>query len=128
MFFFTSFLIIKIKWSVQFCMYYCMYLLTGTFCTETKGPCSSQPCTNRGKCEKRGEKYICMCPEGFTGSSCEVMLEYNYTTLGCQQEQAYGIGKHVRSYFFLLSIFLVNSLLLRRWFTVNVTCKLTRPL
>lgn len=87
-------------------MPYCMFLLTGTFCTEKKDPCSSQPCGNRGKCEEHGEKYICMCPEGFTSSNCEVKLEHNCTTLGCQQEQAYGIVKHVRSYSFLLSIFL----------------------
>ncbi|KAF5898753.1 protein eyes shut, partial [Clarias magur] len=72
----------------------CFSGYTGTFCTEKKDPCSSQPCGNRGKCEERGEEYICMCPEGFTSSNCEVKLEHNCTTLGCQQEQAYGIVRH----------------------------------
>ncbi|KAK3523311.1 hypothetical protein QTP86_029513, partial [Hemibagrus guttatus] len=101
------------------CVYQCLQTFgvnasldtqASTFCTEKKGPCSSQLCRNRGKCEERGEKYICMCPEGFTGSNCEVMLEHNCKKLGCQREQAYGTAKHVRFYFFLLSILFWGSM------------------
>ncbi|XP_046698701.1 protein eyes shut homolog isoform X3 [Silurus meridionalis] len=58
----------------------CFDGFTGTFCSEKKNPMS------KSKGEKCDEKYICMCPEGSTGYTCEVMLEHNCTALDSLKE------------------------------------------
>ena len=33
--------------------------------------CRTQPCKNRGTCQKHGDSYICVCPSDYDGLNCE---------------------------------------------------------
>ncbi|NXN92040.1 HABP2 protein, partial [Rhinopomastus cyanomelas] len=39
--------------------------------TGKADPCSSNPCRNNGRCEKRGSGFRCLCPEPYAGNTCE---------------------------------------------------------
>ena len=34
-------------------------------------PCVNHPCQNQGKCYSNGNRYICLCLNGYTGINCE---------------------------------------------------------
>ncbi|KAL7841894.1 hypothetical protein SRHO_G00255850 [Serrasalmus rhombeus] len=72
-----------------------MYVSVRTFCAEEKSPCGSNPCRNGGECEDNGETYVCTCPDGFTGTSCDAELDPYCATHACQQEQACRPDEHV---------------------------------
>ncbi|XP_009578995.1 PREDICTED: fibropellin-3-like, partial [Fulmarus glacialis] len=42
------------------------------FCEESGDPCASQPCLHGGICQYNRSGYICGCPAGFLGHSCEI--------------------------------------------------------
>ncbi|KAF1557034.1 hypothetical protein FQV19_0001980, partial [Eudyptula minor] len=44
----------------------------GPFCEEPGDPCASQPCLNGGICQYNQSGYVCDCPAGFLGHSCEI--------------------------------------------------------
>ncbi len=39
---------------------------------EVPSACQPNPCQNGGTCSEQGTGYVCMCPDGFSGASCEV--------------------------------------------------------
>ena len=39
-------------------------------------PCHPNPCKNGGECSSKGDRYICKCPEGYTGKHCEDGMGY----------------------------------------------------
>lgn len=40
--------------------------------TEGSNECLSEPCQHGGTCEDRSGSYLCHCPQGFEGPSCEI--------------------------------------------------------
>ncbi|NXK53527.1 HABP2 protein, partial [Chauna torquata] len=38
--------------------------------TQQADPCSSNPCKNNGRCEKRGSSFRCICPKPYAGMKC----------------------------------------------------------
>ncbi|XP_078342465.1 uncharacterized protein LOC144628269 isoform X2 [Oculina patagonica] len=34
-------------------------------------PCSSSPCLNNGRCIPKGDEFVCVCPQGYSGSLCD---------------------------------------------------------
>uniref|UniRef100_A0AAY4EDQ0 Neurocan core protein n=1 Tax=Denticeps clupeoides TaxID=299321 RepID=A0AAY4EDQ0_9TELE len=38
-------------------------------------PCHTNPCLHGGSCHLNGEGYICYCPQGYTGESCEIDID-----------------------------------------------------
>ena len=38
--------------------------------------CSSSPCLNGGECLNRNSTFACLCPPGFTGSTCGTAIDY----------------------------------------------------
>lgn len=44
-------------------------------------PCDAQPCLNGGQCFRgEGQSFACVCPEGFTGPTCEIGMWYFHVT------------------------------------------------
>ncbi|XP_025973326.2 hyaluronan-binding protein 2 isoform X2 [Dromaius novaehollandiae] len=41
------------------------------YSSTRKDPCSSNPCKNNGRCEKKGSHFSCHCPKPYTGTTCE---------------------------------------------------------
>ena len=37
-------------------------------------PCDNQPCLNGGTCSPNGKTFACTCADGFTGTTCEVIV------------------------------------------------------
>ncbi|XP_030309580.1 hyaluronan-binding protein 2 isoform X1 [Calypte anna] len=52
--------------------------------TEKADPCSSSPCQNHGRCENRGSSFSCLCPEPFTGTTCEKVKDT------CSEKRCHG--------------------------------------
>ncbi|XP_064792399.1 protein eyes shut homolog [Oncorhynchus masou masou] len=49
---------------------------TGPQCRRQRGPCSTSPCHNNASCLVQGEDYVCRCLPGFSGKSCEEIIDY----------------------------------------------------
>jgi hypothetical protein len=43
---------------------------------EISNFCSSAPCLNGGQCINTNSTFICMCPRGFSGINCEIVIDY----------------------------------------------------
>lgn len=54
--------------------------------------CSSDPCSNNGRCEVQGSTFVCHCPREWTGRRCEIDVDE------CR------IGQYRRSLFSFLCI------------------------
>ncbi|XP_058864928.1 neurogenic locus notch homolog protein 1-like isoform X2 [Acipenser ruthenus] len=50
----------------------CAAGFTGSNCSSAVDECLSQPCQNGGSCVDRINSFQCVCPEGTSGSLCEV--------------------------------------------------------
>lgn len=40
--------------------------------TAEDDPCQTNPCLHGGSCLTEGEGYSCLCPQGYSGESCEI--------------------------------------------------------
>lgn len=47
-------------------------MIWATFDVPEINYCGSNPCNNGGSCQNNADDYECMCPQGYTGSNCEV--------------------------------------------------------
>jgi len=43
-------------------------------CDAEVNLCYSNPCLNKGTCQRKESDYACLCPDGFTGKNCEVNI------------------------------------------------------
>ena len=60
---------------VEFLMLACFSY--GTFLTSTAvNKCSPNPCKNMGACSEFEDDYVCNCPQGFKGKTCEGTFIY----------------------------------------------------
>ncbi|XP_051978289.1 neurocan core protein-like [Xyrauchen texanus] len=42
---------------------------------KSDDPCQANPCLHGGSCLTEGEGYICVCPQGYSGESCEIDVD-----------------------------------------------------
>ena len=49
---------------------------TGQTCETDIDECLSNPCANNGSCENVRNGFICDCLDGFSGSRCQVEINY----------------------------------------------------
>lgn len=50
------------------------YFLTGRDCHTDIDDCAGNPCMNGGECVDQVDSFRCICPVGFAGEMCEVIL------------------------------------------------------
>uniref|UniRef100_A0A8C2I5S9 Neurocan core protein n=1 Tax=Cyprinus carpio TaxID=7962 RepID=A0A8C2I5S9_CYPCA len=43
--------------------------------TTEDDPCQTNPCLHGGSCLTEGEGYSCLCPQGYSGESCEIDID-----------------------------------------------------
>uniref|UniRef100_A0A8C1QPV0 Neurocan core protein n=1 Tax=Cyprinus carpio TaxID=7962 RepID=A0A8C1QPV0_CYPCA len=43
--------------------------------TTGNDPCQTNPCLHGGSCLTEGEGYSCLCPQGYSGESCEIDID-----------------------------------------------------
>lgn len=52
----------------------CNYGYSGNRCEIDLDLCENSPCQNGGTCEDHGRNFICLCPPGYTGVNCSIVL------------------------------------------------------
>ena len=73
---------------VEFLMLACFSY--GTFLTSTAvNKCSPNPCKNMGACSEFEDDYVCNCPQGFKGKTCEGTFIYETHRRYIRQNQSW---------------------------------------
>uniref|UniRef100_A0A8C2E4Z6 Neurocan core protein n=1 Tax=Cyprinus carpio TaxID=7962 RepID=A0A8C2E4Z6_CYPCA len=49
--------------------------LFDAYCYQEDDPCQTNPCLHGGSCLTEGEGYSCLCPQGYSGESCEIDID-----------------------------------------------------
>ena len=66
----------------------------GHYCERAYDPCDDNPCFNGGTCIRSGKDFSCVCPDGFTGTTCSVCLMEQFCDCpvsGCVEKANNGI-------------------------------------
>ena len=59
---------------VRLSWHYLCPLTSNPRCETEVDECSSSPCLNGGSCVDRLNRFLCLCPAGFSGSHCETSV------------------------------------------------------
>ncbi|XP_073699746.1 neurocan core protein [Garra rufa] len=51
------------------------WIESGTRKTSEDDPCQTNPCLHGGSCLTEGKGYSCLCPQGYSGESCEIDID-----------------------------------------------------
>uniref|UniRef100_K1PV07 Peptidase inhibitor 16 n=1 Tax=Magallana gigas TaxID=29159 RepID=K1PV07_MAGGI len=81
--------------------------------TTTTNPCSTNPCKNGGSCSVDGDKAVCQCTSGWSGSTCETYNTQVTTsvTISCNFEIGFCLNNYADNYvdFNLYNSFTMNN-------------------